>query len=89
MATTVTVLGMIGVVLAVVLGFEKAPSGLLSASTFCVFAGPAALVLHLWLNRTMTRAEKRAWLKALTGKRALNAVSDYIVKQGEASAASS
>jgi hypothetical protein len=80
-AAAVTVLGMIGVVVAVLLGFEEAPRGLFLVSALCVFAAPAVLLSHLWLTKTMTGAEKRTWLRALTGRRAMHAASAYIAKQ--------
>lgn len=87
-AAAVTMLGMIGVVIALVLGFEEPPNGLLMVSALCVFAAPAVLLSHLWLTKTITPAEKRAWLRALTGRRALHAASAYIAKQQEADAES-
>lgn len=85
-AAAVTILGMIGVVIALVLGFEEPPEGLLLLSALCVFAAPAVLLTHLWLTKTIPPAEKRAWLRALTGRRALHAASAYIAKQQEADA---
>ena len=87
-STAVTVLGMIGVALAVMLGFEEAPRGLFLVSALFVFAAPAVLLSHLWLTKTISAAEKRAWVRALTGRRALHAVSAYIAKQEEADAES-
>ena len=87
-STAVTVLGMVGVALAVLIGFEEAPRDLFLLSALCVFAAPAVLLSHLWLTKTITPAEKRAWLRALTGRRALHAASAYIAKQQEADAES-
>lgn len=80
-SAAITLLGMIGVAIAVLLGFEEAPSGLFLISALCVFAAPAVLLSHLWLTKTMTSAEKHTWLRALTGRRALQAASAYIAKQ--------
>ena len=87
-AAAVTMLGMIGVVIALVLGFEEPPEGLFLVSALCVFAAPAVMLSHLWLTKTITPAEKRAWLRALTGRRALHAASAYIAKQQDTDAES-
>ena len=88
LAGAITFLGMIGVALAVVLGFEEAPDGLFLISALCLFAAPIVLFLHLWLTKTMSRLEKRSWLKAFASRRALQAAADYVARQEQTSTAS-
>ena len=72
----VTVAGMIGAALAVILGFEEAPQGLLLWSGLGVLALPTVLVTDLLLRRTSGR--KRVLLRALLGRRAPRALSAWL-----------
>lgn len=74
----VSVAGMIGVALAVILGFEEADRSLLIASALCMFAAPVAVSLHFAFSKQLTPAQRRAWLRAFTGRHGLEAVSAYL-----------
>jgi len=69
----VSVAGMIGAGLAVVLGFEEAPDGLLLLSTVGLLALPVVLFWDLLLRRASVR--RRVVLRALLGRRAPRALS--------------
>ena len=69
----VSVAGMIGAGLAVVLGFEEAPEGLLLLSTVGLLALPVVLFWDLLLRRASVR--RRVVLRALLGRRAPRALS--------------
>jgi len=81
MAGAITILGLVGVALAMLLGFEEAPDGLFLVSALCVFAAPIGLLLHLWFTKAMSRREKQSWLKAFVSRRALHAAADYVARQ--------
>ena len=68
--------GMIGAALAVILGFEEAPEGLLLLSALGALALPAVLLADLVLRRNSGR--KRVLLRALLGRRAPRALSAYL-----------
>jgi hypothetical protein len=85
LAGAITLLGIIGVALALFLGFEEAPGALFLVPALCVFVAPIVLLLHLCLTKTMTRAEKQSWLKAFVSRRALHAAADYVARHEHAS----
>ena len=68
----ISVAGMIGAGLAVVLGFEEAPEGLLLLSTLGLLALPLWLLGDLSMRRDSIR--RRVLLRALFGRRAPHAV---------------
>jgi hypothetical protein len=64
--------------LTIVLAFETPDTTLLAVSALLVFTFPLAALWHLAATRTLTRAEKRLWLRELTGAEAFSAMSDYV-----------
>ena len=72
----VTLAGMMGAALAVMLGFEEAPEGLLLLSALGALALPAVLLADLTLRRSSGR--KRVLLRALLSRRAPRALSAYL-----------
>ncbi len=72
------VLGVVTLALLTVLAFEEPNQRLLTLSFALVLAGPATLLVPLWLTRELTRAEKRMWIREFMGARAAFALSDYI-----------
>jgi hypothetical protein len=62
--------GFVALLLAVVAGFEEADGTLLLVAAIFLLAAPAVF-LQVMIARDLTRDQKRAWLRALTGRRAL------------------
>ena len=80
------VVGLLGVTLAVLIGFEEPPRLLFTVSALCVLAPPIVLLVHLWLTKALSREEKQFWLKGLFSRRALQVASAYLSRLREASA---
>jgi hypothetical protein len=72
-----SLLGLAGLVLTCVLGFET-PSPALLATSGALFAAPVAVLWHFAATRTLTTAEKRMWIRELTGADAWSAMSEYM-----------
>jgi hypothetical protein len=77
-AVTLSLLGLTGLVLTCVLGFETPNTALLAASAALTFAAPLAVLWHFAATRTLTTAEKRMWIRELTGAEASSAISEYM-----------
>ena len=73
-----TLLGLVGLVLTIVIGFETPNTVLLLVSGPPVFAAPLAALWHLFATRTLTAAEKRIWARELTGADVFSAMSEYM-----------
>ena len=71
-------LGLAGLVLTGVLGFETPNPALLATSGALIFAAPMAALWHFAATRTLTTAEKRMWIRELTGAEAWSAISEYM-----------
>src|SRR3954464_5409931 len=52
-----------------IFGVETTISVLITVSGMLLFATHVAVLCHLWATRTLTTAEKRVWLRALTRPR--------------------
>jgi hypothetical protein len=74
----VSTLGFAGLVVTLVIGFEEPDSALLGLSAAALLAPVAGAFGHLALARELTPAEKQTWLRELTGRRALWALSGYL-----------
>lgn len=75
---TLSLLGLAGLVLTVVLGFETPNRGLLAVSGAFMFATPLAVLWHVAATRTLTSAQKRMWVRELTGTGVWSAMSEYL-----------
>jgi hypothetical protein len=73
-----SLLGIVGLGLTALLGFEKPNNLLLLLFSMLVLAAPVAMLVHLGATRELTRHEKRIWIRELTGPRAPWAFSDYV-----------
>jgi len=73
-----SLLGLVGVVLTCVLGFETPNTALLATSGAFTLAAPLAVLWHFAATRTLTTAEKRIWIRELTGAEAWSALSEYM-----------
>ena len=77
-SATLSLLGLFGLVLTVVLGFETPNTALFVTSGALAFASPLAVLWHFAVTRTLTTAEKRMWIQELIGPEALSAMSEYM-----------
>ena|SRR2546428_6070860 len=73
-----SLLGLAGLVLTLVLGFETPNTALLATSGPLTFAAPLAVLWHVAATRTLTAAEKRMWIRELTSAEAWSAISEYM-----------
>lgn len=73
-----TVVGVVAMAVTLLLGFEEPNGILLLISSILMFTAPAAMLAHLTLTSELTPGEKRIWLRALTGRRAPAAWSEYL-----------
>jgi hypothetical protein len=71
-------IGVVALSLALLFGFEEANRLLLWVAAALLVAAPAAVLGRLVTSPTLTRKQKRAWLRALFGRRALRAWSLYL-----------
>jgi len=75
---TLSLLGLVGLLLTLALGFESPNTVLLAVSAPLVFAAPLGALWHFVTTRTLTPAEKRVWLRELAGAEVFSALSDYM-----------
>jgi hypothetical protein len=75
-SAALSLLGLVGLVLTVLVGFETPNTALSIVSGALVVATPMVVVWHFAATRTLTTAEKRVWLRELTGAGALSAMSE-------------
>lgn len=74
----VSVFGIAGLVVTLLIGFETPHNGLLWFSAICLLAPPVGVFIHLTATHDLSRSQKRAWLQALIGKRAPWAFAEYL-----------
>ena len=70
--------GVVALSLALLFGFEEANRLLLWVAAMLLLAAPAVVLGRLAMSPRLTRKQKRAWLRALFGRRALRAWSLYL-----------
>jgi hypothetical protein len=73
-----TAAGFVALAITVIFGFEEANGMMLLIASLLLFAAPAAVLVQLTFTHDLTSEEKRLWLRALTGRRALQAWSVYL-----------
>ena len=73
-----TVFGIVGVTLALMLGFEEAHTPTLWVSSAMILAAPMAALVHLSVTRGLTQVEKRIWLREFGSSRVWEALSEYL-----------
>ena len=76
--TTLVLLGFGGLILAITLGFEQPPTALFLTSALLLFAAPVGVLAHLCLTRQLGGDDKKAWARALLGRRAVHSFSLYL-----------
>ena len=72
------VIGLVGIGLALVLGFEEPVQPLLSIGTAMVLLPPVAVAAHLMWTGALTPVEKRSWLRELVSWQAGSALASYL-----------
>jgi hypothetical protein len=77
-SSALSLLGLAGLVLTGVLGFETPNTALLATAGALTFAAPLAVLWHFAATRTLTTAEKRTWIRELTGAEVWSAISEYM-----------
>ena len=77
-SASLSLLGLAGLVLTLLAGFETPNTILLVLSGLLTFAAPLAALWHLLATRTLTTAEKRVWAKELTGAEMFSAIAEYM-----------
>ena len=70
--------GVAGLALTCALSFETPNTALFVISSVLTFAVPLAMLWHLTVTRALSSAEKRLWLRELTGTEAWSAMSEYM-----------
>jgi hypothetical protein len=75
---SLSLLGLVGLVLTCVLGFETPNTALLATSGALILAAALVVLWHFAATRTLTTAEKRMWIRELTGAEAWSAISEYM-----------
>jgi hypothetical protein len=79
--------GLVVLATAMLVGFEEMGTGLLIVSVVLMLSTPLGVLLHLWLTNDLTREQKRAWRRELSGSRAAIALSEYLANEDRAAAA--
>jgi hypothetical protein len=74
----VSLIGLVGLVVNVVLSFEEPHHEMLLVSGLAVLASPLGVLLHLTASRELTRGEKRAWIAGLVGRRGMTLFAAYL-----------
>ena len=77
-SVALSLLGLVGLLLTCILGFETPNTALLDTSVALAFAAPLAVLWRFAVTRTLTTAEKRMWIRELTGADAWSAISEYM-----------
>ena len=73
-----SLLGLVGLILTLALGFETPNAALLLVSAPLTLAVPLAALSHFAATRTLTPDEKRIWIREFTGAEAFTAISEYM-----------
>ena len=77
-SAALSLLGLAGLVLTLLAGFETPNTILLALSGSLTFAAPLSALWHLVATRTLTTTEKRIWARELTGDEAFSAFAEYM-----------
>lgn len=72
------VLGLVGIGVALLLGFEEPVQPLLSIGTGMVLMPPVVVAAHLMWTGALTPGEKRSWLRELLSWHAGSALASYL-----------
>jgi len=70
--------GVVGLALTALAGFEEPNNTLLLVSAALVLAAPVAMLSHVSVTSELTRQEKRAWIRRLASARAPRVFAEYL-----------
>jgi hypothetical protein len=73
-----TMVGIAGIVMTTMLGFEQPNVPMLVVSGAMMLAAPITALMHLSVTRALTRDEKRIWLKEFGSAEVWSALSEYL-----------
>src|SRR5262245_51274342 len=74
----ISAFGLAGLAATLLLGFEEPNAALLALSAVALLIPLLVPFVHLAVTKELSREEKRAWLRAMTGRRAPWAWSAYL-----------
>jgi hypothetical protein len=77
----VTLVGLLGVAVMALLGFERPDTPMFVAATLLLLAAPVGLALHLSTTKELTAAEKRLWAIGLLSWRGPALFGAYFVRR--------
>ena len=81
MLAVLTMAGIAGLVVTLMLGFEEPHTPMLWVSGAMMLAAPIAALVHLGVTRGLTNDEKLIWLKEFRSSEVLSALSEYLSSQ--------
>jgi hypothetical protein len=73
-----SLLGFVGLLLTLILGFETPNTTLMVVSAPLMFAAPLAALWHFVTTSTLTASEKGIWTRALISGEAFSALAEYL-----------
>jgi hypothetical protein len=73
-----SMVGIVGVILTTMLGFEEPQTPMLWVSVATAFGAPIAVLVHLSVTHALTHDEKRIWLKEFGSAQVWSALSEYL-----------
>jgi hypothetical protein len=76
-APYVSLCGVAGLAVNLILSFEEPHPGLLTACAILLLAAPLAMVTHFIVTPELTPTEKRLWVRALRGRRSVRVIAAY------------
>jgi hypothetical protein len=71
-------LGLVLLTITVLFGFEEPNATLVVLSAVLLLSAPVGLLAHLATSPTLTRVEKREWLRKFTSRRWTSSLLDYL-----------
>jgi hypothetical protein len=73
-----TLMGIVGFLVTMVLGFEEPHGPMLLVAGAMTLAAPITVLVHLRVTHGLTREEKRIWLKEFRSAEVWSALSEYL-----------
>jgi len=83
----VSAVGMVGLAVTAVIGFEEPNNALLLTSFILMLVAPVAMLVHLARTRELTSRERRIWIRQFAGPRAPRAFSAYLTSHDRSATA--
>jgi Mn2+/Fe2+ NRAMP family transporter len=85
--TVMSVVGLVGLFITAMAGFEEPDNTLLLFSVLLGLAAPAVVLVHLMFTKELTRREKSLWLRHLAGPHAARVFCIYLTSGDRAASA--